>query len=310
MKQNFYYLLFALLITFSISSCEDDADPLLPKPAIENVELGSGNNRIAVIGRDFHLNADIVAGDKIDLVQVKIEQLEGESYAGDWGFELTWEQYKGAKNTNVHQHFDIPEDAVEGKYQFIIIVTDENGTVLEEKAEIQLVDPSNLAVDPTLYIWMITTDQGGVHYVNETLVNPENVEFSKGEILKSDATIKNVKGDGKMYLLLIRKELAHRPESVDAIDFSKVIVYDTFAHENEAEVYSFANVIYDGSGGFLRPTPDFKIGSTIDNNTPGEDLTSGDNAWQSGEYSFGVVYTNSTYNISLSHYFDLNVSGF
>jgi len=310
MKKGYYYLLIAFTTSFAFSSCDDDPDPVLPAPTIENVEIGSGNNHIGVIGRDFHLNADIVAGDKIDFVQVKIEPIAGETYASDWRFELTWEQFKGAKNANVHQHFDIPEDAVAGKYEFIIIVSDENGTTLEEKAEIQIVDPSDLAVDPILYIWMITTDQGDFHYVNETLVNPENVRFSKDEILKSDATIKNVKGDGKMYLLLIRKDLNHRPESVDAIDFSKVIVYDSFSHEDEQDVDSFGNVIYDGNGGFLRPAPEFKIGSPLDNNVPAGDLTSGEKAWQSGEYYFGVVYTNSAYDISLHHYFELEVTGF
>lgn len=310
MKNKLNYLLYTFVFAFILSSCEDDPDPILPVPIISNVEIGSGNNHIGVIGRDFHLNADIIAGDKVDLVQVKIEPIEGETYSGDWSFEVTWEQFKGAKNTNLHKHFDIPEDALEGKYEFIIIVTDENGTILEEKAEIQIVDASNLEVDPILYIWMITTDQGDFHYVNETLVNPENVEFSKDEILSSDATISNVKGDGKMYLLLIRKDLNHKPESVDAIDFSKAIVYDMFSHENEVDVYSFGNVIYDGNGGFIRPTPAFKIGSAVDNNTPAADLTTGENAWKFGEYLFGVVYTNSTYDISLYNYFELDVVGF
>ena len=279
-------------------------------PIIENVEIGLGNNGIGVVGRDFHLDLDIVAGDKIDLVQVKIEPIEGESYADEWNFELTWEEYKGVKNTNVHKHFDIPEDAVEGKYDFFIIVTDENGTTLQETYEVEIVDPSNLAVDPILYIWHITTDQGDFHYVNETLENPENVEFSKSEILSSDAAIKNVKGDGKMYLLLIKKDANHLPESVDAIDFSKVIVHDVFEHENETEVYTFSSVIYDGNGGFLRPSPKLTIGASADNNSPEPNAISGDKAWESGEYYFGVVYTNSSHNISLHHYFELNVTGF
>ncbi len=310
MKIKINYLLFTLLITFTFSSCEDDPEPVLPAPTIENVEIGSGNNRIGVIGRDFHLDLDIVAGAKIELVGVRIEPIEGESYASTWNFELTWEQFKGAKNTNVHQHFDIPQDAVEGKYDFIITVTDENGTSLEETYKIEIVDPANLTVDPLLYIWMITTDQGDFHYVNETLENPQNVEFSKGEVLSSDATLKNVKGNGKMYLLLIKKNANHLPESVDAIDFSKVIVYDVFEHKNESEVYTFSSVIYDGSGGFLRPSPTLTIGASSDNNSPQPKAINGDIAWESGEYYFGVVYTNSSHNISLHHYFGLSVTGF
>lgn len=304
MKTSYYLLL--LLSLFVFSSCQDDPEPVLPAPTISNLEIGSGNNATGVIGRDFHLEMDILAGDKIDLVQVKIEPKEGEIYASPWGFEVTWEQFKGAKNTNVHQHFDIPEDAVEGKYNFIIIVTDENGTSLKETVEFQIVDPSNLEVDPLLYIWMITTDQGDFHYVNELLESPTNVQFTKGEILSSDITINNVKGDGKMYLLLIKKEQNHRPESVKDIDFSKVIVYDTFEHQGEEDVYSFANILYDG----VRPVPEFTIGAAVDNNVPPSDLTSGENAWANGDYYFGVVYTNTTYDISLHYYFDLEMTGF
>lgn len=42
------------------------------------------------------------------------------------------------KNATVHKHFDIPENAVEGKYDFTIIVNDENGTTLEEKRNITI----------------------------------------------------------------------------------------------------------------------------------------------------------------------------
>lgn len=304
MKTSYYLLL--LLSLFVFSSCQDDPEPVLPAPTISNLEIGSGNNATGVIGRDFHLEMDILAGDKIDLVQVKIEPKEGEIYASPWSFEVTWEQFKGAKNTNVHQHFDIPEDAVEGKYNFIIIVTDENGTSLEETVDFQIVDPSNLEVDPLLYIWMITTHQGDFHYINELLESPTNVQFTKGEILSSDITINNVKGDGKMYLLLIKKDQNHRPESVEDIDFSKVIVYDTFEHQGEEDVYSFANILYDG----VRPVPEFTIGAAVDNNVPPSDLTSGENAWTNGGYYFGVVYTNTTYDISLHYYFDLEMTGF
>ena len=309
MKTKISYSLICVHLILFISSCEKDPEPVLSSPSLSNLEVGSGNNQIGVIGRDFHLNADIVAGDKIDLVQVIIAPIAGESYAGSWRFELSWEQFKGLKNTNVHQHFDIPLDAFEGKYEFTIRVTDENGTFLEERVEIQLVDPSNLEVDPKLYLWMITTDQGDFHYVNESLENPKEVEFSKGEILNSDATIKHVKGDGRIYLLLIKKDHNHLPESVADIDFSKVIVYDTYSHTNQEDVDSFSNVIYDGVGGYLRPSPKLTIGQNTDNNSPGSDLTLGERAWQSGGYYFGVVYTNSTFDISLHHYLEVKVTG-
>jgi len=310
MKTKINYFLLTLVAIVIFTSCDDDPEPVLLKPTITNVEIGSGNNGIGVIGRDFHLNADIVAGDKIDQVQVKIEPKAGEIYAGPWSFQVSFDQFKGAKNTNVHQHFDIPEDAVEGKYNFVIVVTDENGTSLEETRDFQIVDPANLEVDPVLYIWMLTTDQNDFHYVNETLVNPENVDLTKGEVVSSDAHIKNVKGDGKMYLLLIKKGLNHLPESVDAIDFSKVIVYDVFEHKDEKDVYTFGNVIYDGKGGYTRSFPTLTVGAAVDNNTPKPNPIEGQKAWETGDYYFGVVYTNYTYNVSLHHYYGLHVSGF
>jgi len=301
---NTYLLL--LLSVLCFTACEDDPEPVLPSPTIENIEIGAADNRRGVIGRDFHLEADVLAGDKIDVIQIKIDPKEGETYASAWNFELSWEKFKGAKNTTVHEHFDIPEDAVEGAYDFTIIVTDENGTVLEETYDLQIIDPSNLEVDPLLYIWMITTDQGDFHYVNELLESPEGVELTKDEVLNSSIDISNVKGDGELYLLLIKKDQNHKPESVENIDFSKVIVYDTFKHENEEDVYIFSNVLYEG----VRPAPEFTIGAPLDNNVPQSDLTSGDNTWSNGEYYFGVVYTNTTYNINLHYYFDLSITGF
>ena len=299
---------YLLLITsiWCFTACSDDPEPVLPSPTIDNIEIGAADNRMGVIGRDFHLEMDVLAGDKIDVIQVKIDPKEGETYASPWSFELTWEQFKGAKNTTVHQHFDIPEDAVEGVYNFIIIVKDENGTALVESYDLQIMDPANLEVDPLLYIWMITTDQGDFHYVNELLESPEGVEFTKGEVLTSSIDISNVKGDGELYLLLIRKDQNHKPESVENIDFSKVIVYDSFKHQGEGDVYTFSNVLYGG----VRPAPEFTIGTPLDNNDPQSDLTTGDNAWSNGAYYFGVVYTNTSYNMNLHYYFDLNVTGF
>lgn len=140
-----------LLFVATFTACKKDQqpDPELAKPTIDNIELGLGNNQIGVIGKDFHFNADILAGDKIENVQVKILPRSGETYAKAWKLEITWDQYKDAKNATVHKHFDIPADATEGKYDFVIIVNDQNGTTLEEKREIIIYKAENLPVDPT-----------------------------------------------------------------------------------------------------------------------------------------------------------------
>lgn len=152
MKTKFKSTLLVMsLILLLFTSCEsDDLEPLIS--TISNVEVGLNDNEIGVIGRDFHFNAEIIAGNKIDLVQLYITPITRETYEGSWSFELTWDEFKGTKNSTIHKHFDIPEGAVEGYYDFTIKVTDENGTTLEEKRNITIYKAENLPVDPSLNV--------------------------------------------------------------------------------------------------------------------------------------------------------------
>ncbi|GAA5025242.1 hypothetical protein GCM10011506_09590 [Marivirga lumbricoides] len=297
---------YAAIIIVTACSKDDEAS-IAPEPSISEVEVGSGNNGIGVIGRDFHLNVEVLAGNKIDSITIKIQPLPEETYTSDWRFELNWLEFKGAKNATVHKHFDIPEDAVEGKYDFIIIVKDENGTQLEQTFSLEIIDPANLAVDPYLYLWdFYTTDNQIYQYVNETLENPEDVNYEKGDTIQSSATINKVKGDGSMYIVFIKKSAEHRPETVDDIDFSKVIVYDTYEHESWEDVDSFSNIIYGG----IRPVPKLVIGASADNNTPEPNSIDGEKTWENGDYYMGLIYTNYTYKISVYHYVDVTLEGF
>ena len=131
MKNKITYLILLLSAGLIFSSCQDeDEKPVIAAPTIANIELGLGNNEMAEIGKDFHFEADVVAGDKIEDIQINIRQITGENYSGPWSFELVWEEYRGLKNTNIHKHFDMPEDAVEGAYDFVITVNDQNGESL------------------------------------------------------------------------------------------------------------------------------------------------------------------------------------
>lgn len=302
------WLIPVLLAGFFVSSCSDDDEVQVvqPKPTFENIEIGSGNNGIGIIGRDFHFDMDVIAGEALGDIQVKIEGKSDQNYDHKWSFEITWDEYQGMKNTNVHKHFDIPDDAPAGHYNFVIIVNDQNGTALEIEKEVELVDAANLPVEPMLYLWTISTDQGDSHYVNELLENPEGVQLSKGEILTSTISIKNVKDDGKVYILLIKKEANHFPETVEDIDLSKAIVYDVFEHKNEAEVYTFGNFIFKENEPY-RYAPKFTIGATLDNNAPEGNPISGEKSWETGAYYLGMVYTNSTHNMSIYHYMEFEL---
>ena len=109
-------ILASFFAAIALTSCSnDDSEQEKAIPAIDKIELGLGNNETATIGADFHFNAEVTAADKIENVQVKIVQKSGERYSKVWSHEITWTQYAGAKNPTVHKHFDIPEDAAEGK---------------------------------------------------------------------------------------------------------------------------------------------------------------------------------------------------
>src|SRR5690606_10669928 len=305
------YRFFIMVFTIALfASCSDDDDLQieLAQPIIENVEIGSDNNGMGVIGRDFHFDMDVIAGEALGDIQVKILGKDDQTYDHKWSFEITWDEYQGMKNTNVHKHFDIPSDAPDGDYNFIILVHDQNGSVLEVSRVIKLVKASDLPVEPKLYLWTIQTDQADSFYVNELLENPEGVQLSKGEVLTSQIFIENVKDDGVVYILLIKKEANHFPETVESIDFSKAIVYDVFQHKNEDEVFSFGNVIFDGKGGQLRSAPTLTIGSLTDNNTPVGNPINSEKSWETGTYYLGVVYTNCTHKLSLSHYLEVQLS--
>jgi len=305
MKTKLKNLLLIIPVVYLLfTSCEsDDPEPLMP--TIDNVEIGLSNNEMGVIGRDFHFNVEILAGDKIDLVQIKIEPKEGETYASPWSFEKTWDEFKGVKNATVHEHFNIPEDAVEGDYNFTIVVSDENGAVLEEKRNITIMLPENLPVDP---LWTIISvyDSESNRAVykydgNQVFGNPDYT-LHMDDFLRAVAFVSGIKGDGQFYVVLIKKELNHKPESIDAIDYSKTIIWDIEKHTGVEVAQDLANINFDTGA-----NPDFLIGAELDNNEPTPNPITDLKAWEAGQYYLGFLYENTTYNVSLFHYTEVTL---
>jgi len=296
------------LLASAFTACKKDSrdEPEPAKPAVEDLEIGLGNNEIGIIGKDFHFNANVSAADKIETVQVKIVQRSGETYSRTWNHEVLWEQYKGAKNTTIHKHFDIPADAVEGKYDFLIIVNDQNGTRLEIKKNFAIYAEANVPVNPTLSLFNVFVNEARF-YRNGNFTS-QGSRLKKGDLFNSQATIAGAKGSGKMYLLLISKKANHRPESIDKIDFSKVIVYDVYEHRDWTSTDFFSNSVFDlSTNTSIRSWPNLNIGAANDNNLPQPNPINGSKAWESGLYYFGVLYKNSTYNMGYYHYIEIPV---
>jgi hypothetical protein len=296
-----------LTLAALFTACSKEEAPTHSLPSIENIEIGLGNNEMGVVGLDFHFNADVTAGDKIENIQIKIVQRSGETYSKVWQHEVTWDQYRGVKNANVHKHFNVPADAAEGKYDFYIIVNDQNGTRLEEKRTITLYKEENLPVNPTLTVLNVFKNNDRF-YEDGKLIQAGD-KFNKADTLSCQPVIAGVKGDGIMYVLLINKKFNHRPEAVDKIDFSKVIVYDVFGHKDMATVGTLTNFVFDVEKfEVVREIPKLAIGAEKDNNTPVGNPISGDNAWETGDYYLAVLYRNTTYNINFYHYIDLGIN--
>lgn len=291
-----------VLLMLTLAACdknepEPQAELASPKPTLENLELGLGNSGIGVIGEDFHFDADILAVDKIDTVKVQILPKEGETYTKSWQHEIVWGQYKGLKNTTVHKHFNIPADAAQGKYDLIVVVTDENGSKLEEKRDFEIYTRANLPVRPMFSgLWMHKNWQPMYDFHSDKDQYPSE-HYKKGDTIQVQANVSFVKGDGKIYLLLIKKSANYNPQTIEDVDLNKAIVYDIHEHKSKPSIYDFGNSEFDmETFTVVRNIPDLIIGAEKDNNAPGANAISGGKAWESGEYNMVVIYKNSTHN--------------
>lgn len=283
-----------LIFAIAFQACKKDkaAEPEKAIPTATNVEIGSGNKQ-ALRGRDFHFNADVIAADKIKDVQVKILQKSSEKYTASWKFELNWAEYNGAKNTNVHKHFSIPKEAPEGKYEFHFIVLDENGTKLEIKEDLNIIDPANVAVDPKIGRDIISRN-GTMIYYTDTYVEPELI-VKKGDELTLHAQVSDIKDDGILYSVLIKKSAAYHPENIDKLDFSKAIVVTKAEHKglgaaSKISTLKQVNGVYGGES--------IVIGADKDNQEPTPNPINGAKVWESGKYNWVILYKNTTHNIS------------
>jgi len=299
MKKVKLFLLLSI-VAVSFTACDNDDNQEAAKPTAENIEIGTANSKRALIGRDFHFNADVVAGDKIADVQLKILPKSGETYTKDWKLEFKWAEYIGTKNTNVHKHFTIPADAPEGKFDFYFIVLDENGTQLEIKEEITITDPANMPADPLIGRDMLSRNDDLIYYM-ETWVEPELI-FKKNDLLTAHAQVSQIVGDGILYSVLIKKSLNYHPESIDNLDLKKVIVISKVEHKDLPAASKIATLqkINDVWGG-----ESITIGA--DKDAIGEAATL-DKSWQSGQYNWVILYKNTTHNLSVYKWMPITIS--
>ncbi|RYY52460.1 MAG: DUF4625 domain-containing protein [Chitinophagaceae bacterium] len=293
-----------LLIIASLGACKKENQQLDPEsPVAENIEIGTSNAKRALRGRDFHFNADVLAATRIKDVQVRIVQKAGENYASSWKLELNWPEYAGVKNTNVHKHFIIPLLAPEGNYDFYFIVTDENGGKLELIEQLVIIDPANMPVDPKIGRDFVSRN-GELIYYTDTFVEKELV-LKKGDELSLHAQVSEIKGDGILYSVLVKRKNSYSPESIDKLDLGKVIVVTKVEHKGlgNASKVSTLKLVNGAYGGET-----IVVGAALDANEPAPNPITGIKSWESGQYEWIILYKNTTYNMSVYKKIPITVS--
>lgn len=129
-------MLWLAFASLAALSCETSEGPNPPR--ITHVELGSENSGRVAQGSDLHVEIDIEAGDQIDRVEIRIEQRASETYTHAWDYSVADDEHRGARNAHIHDHIDIPTDAAIGNYDFVITVSDQNGTRAEVRRNLTI----------------------------------------------------------------------------------------------------------------------------------------------------------------------------
>ncbi|MDO4881323.1 MAG: DUF4625 domain-containing protein [Capnocytophaga sp.] len=135
MKQKISYFCGAILPFFTtifLFSCskEEEKNEIVDVPKIEQIELGHNNSKTGKIGDEIHIEARFSAEGSIKEVKLQIQYQKGTS---SFYINESFPDLVGLKGGDIHKHFDIPTDAQEGNYNFLLNITDKNEKITEVK---------------------------------------------------------------------------------------------------------------------------------------------------------------------------------
>jgi len=254
MKSNVLFIAILFAAGLFFASCNND-DDVTPKPVIDLTELGYENSKIGYAGTELHIEAEIVAEGKIDVVTIEIHP-EGEHEGGrtydedEWEVDTIYTKFSGLKNTTFHEHLDIPISADTGHYHFHIIVTDMEGNQARAEKELEVQYPDD-AVAPE---------------VNVSNTPSNNQIFNDGKTISISGSVSDDKALGGMYIGLVREDQNLTDAEVN--DTNTI----TLLHTHDFDT----PIAHDFSGSIT-------VGAAQDNNITPKDIT-GDIAWQSANY--------------------------
>lgn len=264
-------LLFIATSMLLFNSCEND-DEDVSKPVISDLELGIGNSHVAYAGADLHIEAQIDAVNKIDVVAVDIHQEEGSSDK----IEATYDEYAGLKNTTFHKHVDIPVETPTGTYHVHITVTDQEGyqTTVEEEIEIEELEDEE---SPEISISSA----------------PENgASYSNGETISISGTVTDNISLAGMLVALVYESDNIADADVTGGNTSVIVMLHTHDFDDPDEHEFTASIV---------------VGAENDNNMTPEPIE-GDNAWKSGNYYILVKSKDAKGNWATSSHYPIVIN--
>lgn len=267
-------LLFIATSTLFFTSCEKDDD--VAKPVINILELGLADSHVAYIGADLHIEAEIEAEGRIDVITVEIHQEEGSSDE----IVATYDEYAGLKNiTDFHKHVDIPAETTAGTYHVHITVTDQEGnqTTVEDEIEIE-----ELADEEAPEITVSSAPENG-----RNLTSGETVTIS-------GTATDNISLAGMVVALVYESDnLADADVSGAAnTDNKAIVMLHTHDFEDPDETEFSASI---------------SVGAANDNNMTPAAIT-GNNAWRSGNYYILVKCKDAKGNWAYSDHYPIVIN--
>ena len=253
------------------NSCDKDDEDII-KPVISDLELGIGNSHVAYQGADLHIEAEIEAEGRIDVITVEIHQEEGSSDE----IEASYDEYAGLKNTTFHKHVDIPAETPTGTYHVHITVTDQEGnqTTVEDEIEIE-----ELADEEAPEINISSAPESGKSYAN-------------GETITISGTITDNISLAGMVVALVKESDNISDADVTGVNTSVIIMLHTHDFEDPDETEFTASIA---------------VGAANDNNmTPA--AIEGANAWRPGNYYILVKCKDAKGNWAYSSHYPIVIN--
>lgn len=254
MKAKSYLSILIVSTAIIFSSCEKDEE----KPQISDFELGYQNSKMATLGNDLHIQAEIVAERRISTIRVAIHPVgDGDKKSTDanlneseWEFDSIYTEFAGLKSTTFHKHVDIPVTVDTGSYHFHFIVTDLDGNQTEQDDALRLAQP----------------DDDMAPVINITNAPSAGQTFSNGGTITITGSVTDDQFLGGLYIGLVLEGQSLADASVNATNTITIL----HTHDFDTPTgHSF--------------TASITVGAAQDNNSPAKDIT-GDIAWQSGNY--------------------------